>query len=50
VVYKHELDPLHGEMLEYETLGERFLVGVISVTAIFRPKCSADMSSFGNAS
>jgi hypothetical protein len=47
VVYRRELDPLEDTMEKYDTMEERFLVGVISVPAIFRPKCSADDSHFG---
>jgi hypothetical protein len=47
VVYRHKLDPLKDTMEKYDTLEERFLVGVISVPAIFRPRCSSDDSCFG---
>lgn len=50
VVYRQELDPTTDQMSEYPTLEERFLLGVISVPAIFQPECSSDMLSFGDYS
>ncbi|KEF52659.1 uncharacterized protein A1O9_11076 [Exophiala aquamarina CBS 119918] len=49
VVYRQELDPASEQMAEYPRLEDRFVLGVISVPAIFKPDGSSDMLSFGDS-
>ena len=47
MVYKKEFDALIEEPVDYSTIGERFLLGMITVPALFQPQCSPEMSHFG---